>query len=109
MNCCGCDYDSRTKEGYSFCKYYQNTKREMDSGKDVKYTAFRHGQCMHDTRANVAQYGQGVQNRIITNADRIRAMSDEELAELLHSQFVFSNSYLPIKWWVDWLKQEVET
>ena len=44
-----------------------------------------------------------------TNADRIRAMSDEELAELLHSQFVFSNSYLPSKWWVDWLKQEVET
>lgn len=28
-----------------------------------------------------AQYGQVVQKRIITNGDRIRAMSDEELAE----------------------------
>ena len=26
MNCFGCDYDSRTKEGYSFCEYYQETK-----------------------------------------------------------------------------------
>ena len=43
-----------------------------------------------------------------TNADRIRSMTDEELAEFLHSQFVFSNSYLPSKWWLDWLKEEAE-
>lgn len=43
----------------------------------------------------------------ITNADKIRSMSDEELAEWIHSQFVFSNSYLPSKWWLDWLKAEV--
>lgn len=41
-----------------------------------------------------------------TNADRVRSMTDEELAELLHSQFVFSNSYLPSEWWLEWLKQE---
>ena len=44
----------------------------------------------------------------MTNADRIRNMTDKELAELLHSQFVFSNSYLPSEWWLEWLKQEHE-
>ena len=45
---------------------------------------------------------------IITNADKIRTMTDEELAELLHSQFVFGNSYLPSEWWLDWLKQDAK-
>ena len=35
------------------------------------------------SKIGTAQYGQGVQNRVITNADRIRAMTDEELAEFL--------------------------
>lgn len=41
--------------------------------------------CINPQYSNIgtAQYGQGVQKRIITNADRIRAMTDEELAELL--------------------------
>lgn len=45
-----------------------------------------------------------------TNADRIRAMSDEELAELLYET---ETQYIPINLsvendWLDWLKQEVE-
>lgn len=40
--------------------------------------------CINPQYSNIgtAHYGQGVQKRIITNADRIRAMTDEELAEL---------------------------
>ena len=37
-----------------------------------------------------------------TNADRIRAMSDEELAEWLEDHCYQYG-------WLDWLKQEVET
>ena len=44
-----------------------------------------------------------------TNADRIRAMSDEELAELLYET---ETQYLPIglhveNGWPEWLKKEV--
>lgn len=53
-----------------------------------------------------------------TNADRIRAMTDEELAEffqnttLCDSCFIFKNecgteSYSCIQRWLDWLRQEV--
>ena len=40
--------------------------------------------CINPQYSNIgtAHYGQGVQKRIITNADRIRSMTDEELAEL---------------------------
>lgn len=40
----------------------------------------------------------------ITNADRIRAMTDEELAEFL--LWVEWNTVKP--YWSDWLKQEVD-
>lgn len=45
-----------------------------------------------------------------TNADRIRSMGDEELADLLYET---ETQYLPIDMhvendWLDWLKQEVE-
>ena len=40
--------------------------------------------CINPQYSNIgtAHYGQGVQKRVITNADRFRAMTDEELAEL---------------------------
>ena len=49
-------------------------------------------------------------SNIITNADRIRSMTDEELAEYLYiktcedgfPQFTTEND------WLDWLKQEAE-
>ena len=80
--------------------------------------------CINPKYSNIgtAQYGQGVQKCIVTNADRIRAMSDEELA--IH----FSATTCPskearekcvtygqfeddvcVQCWLDWLKQEVET
>ena len=42
--------------------------------------------CINPQYSNIGtvQYGQGVQKRIITNADRIRSMTDEELAEFLN-------------------------
>ena len=50
-----------------------------------------------------------------TNADRIRAMSDEELAELLVStdgDFPPNCENVPVRkleaYWLDWLKQEAE-
>lgn len=44
-----------------------------------------------------------------TNADRIRAMSDEELADNLWSISHYTQKKQKISDWLDWLKSEVET
>lgn len=41
-----------------------------------------------------------------TNADRIRAMSDEELAEWLFQ--AWHSSWYTLQEWLDWLKQEAK-
>lgn len=43
-----------------------------------------------------------------TNADRIRSMSDEELAHLLHSaeEHLFTGNLWNYEEWTAWLKQE---
>jgi len=84
--------------------------------------------CINPQYSNIigtVQYGQGVQKRIITNADRIRAMTGEELAAFFAQQEyrkpVF-DGWLPLcnhvmgprtchengceKCWLEWLKQE---
>jgi hypothetical protein len=80
--------------------------------------------CINPQFSNIGttHYGQGVQKRIITNADRIRAMSDEELAKWLERirmccstdlcgrkcpfrEVCYSNAEAP-KETLDWLKQE---
>ena len=43
----------------------------------------------------------------ITNADRIRAMTDEELAEFIRDQIIDRNMGIPSETWLDWLRQEV--
>ena len=40
-----------------------------------------------------------------TNADRIRAMTDEELADWL--SYICDAYYTPYGGWIDWLKQEI--
>ena len=81
--------------------------------------------CINPQFSNIgtAQYGKGVQKRIVTNADRIRAMTDEELAGLLErirvncanglcgrncplSEICYSLAESP-KGTLDYLKQEV--
>ena len=42
-----------------------------------------------------------------TNADRIRAMSDEELADFLHEEMMAA-IVRGWKSWLDWLKQEAK-
>lgn len=45
-----------------------------------------------------------------TNADRIRHMSDEELAQEIYECCELDLYYekgLSFEWWLDWLKQEV--
>lgn len=73
--------------------------------------------CINPKYSNIgtAQYGQGVQNRIITNADRIRTMTDEELAEYMSiyccSHKTHDSRCQQFKdcglCWFDWLRQEV--
>lgn len=43
-----------------------------------------------------------------SNADRIRAMTDEELAHLLHSaeEHLFTGNLWNYEKWTEWLKQE---
>lgn len=45
-----------------------------------------------------------------TNADRIRSMTDEELAHLLHTaeEHIFGGNLWDYKQWADWLKSPVE-
>jgi len=45
-----------------------------------------------------------------TNADRIRAMTDEELAHLLHSaeEHLFTGNLWNYEKWTEWLKEEAE-
>lgn len=59
--------------------------------------------CINPKYSNygTAQYGQGVQKRIVTNADKIRAMTDEELAYFMANIEPCRESA-----WLDWLKQE---
>lgn len=85
--------------------------------------------CINPKYSNIGtvQYGQGVQKRIVSNADRIRAMTDEELAELIGDNIdcaickkeVFETTTCPgsltadgkdcYGCWLDWLRQEVES
>lgn len=48
--------------------------------------------------------------RKMTNADRIRIMTNEELAHLLHSaeEHLFTGNLWNYEKWMDWLKQEVD-
>ena len=72
--------------------------------------------CINPQYSNIgtAHYGQGVQKRIITNADRIRSMTDEELAELfwIRADCELCPNKEPYcsddckKHWLDWLKEE---
>ena len=59
--------------------------------------------CINPQYSNIgtAHYGQGVQKRIVINADRIRAMTDEELAYFMANIEPCRESA-----WLEWLKQE---
>ena len=61
--------------------------------------------CINPQYSNIgtAHYGQGVQKRIITNADRIRSMTDEELAEVLHNA---GGNWYSEEYWLNRLKEE---
>lgn len=63
--------------------------------------------CINPQYSNIgtAQYGQGVQKRIVSNADRIRSLSDEELADWL----VMNGDGSDYQTWLDFLKKEAET
>lgn len=67
--------------------------------------------CINPQYSNIgtAQYGQGVQNSIITNYDRLISKSPEELVKHLACQWAECKN-LDIecdKCLLDWLKQEV--
>lgn len=94
------------------CLHYDCTNR--NSFGYCKTTA-----CINPKYSNIgtAQYGQGVQKRIATNADRIRSMTDEELAMWINDVTTNALSVLAlgsnkqtktIFYWLDWLKQEAK-
>lgn len=75
----------------------------------TEYGYCRYTWCVNPLHSNLgtAYQGQGVQMAIITNADRIRAMTDEELAGWLakHNE---RSAVCPNFGWLDWLRKEVE-
>lgn len=86
------------------CLHYECTNR--NSFGYCKTTA-----CINPKYSNIgtAQYGQDVQKRIVTNADRIRSMTDEELA---HTLWLTAKGGIigqrSEDEWLDWLKKEGE-
>lgn len=50
-----------------------------------------------------------VHRPIATNADRIRSLSDEELARFIRDQIIDRNIGIPTETWLDWLKSPAET
>lgn len=42
----------------------------------------------------------------MTNADKIRSMTDEELAMFIRDQIIDRNIGIPSETWLDWLRQE---
>lgn len=49
-----------------------------------------------------------VHRPIATNADRIRSLSDEELARFIRDQIIDRNIGIPTETWLDWLKSPAE-
>ena len=78
----------------------------------TEYGYCRYTWCVNPLHNNLgtAQQGQGVQRAVITHADRIRAMSDEELADWVWGAETAGRAFGPRgkKAWLGWLKQEAE-
>ena len=72
----------------------KHIKCQMDSICKVPH---RNGECKRNCFFNTIE--------VSTNADRIRAMTDEELADLLME--VHWTTFPPKIGWLDWLKREV--
>lgn len=78
----------------------------------TEYGYCRYTWCINPLHSNLgtAYQGQGVQKCIITNADRIRSMTVDELAEFLQDIAMFggvdTHGIKPISW-LDWLREEV--
>ena len=68
--------------------------------------------CINPQYSNMgtAQYGQGVQKRIITHGDEFRVMTDEELAAAICKieQTQAKQGHCGFHAWLDYLKQEVK-
>ena len=82
MICIGCTYAKDIREEWCFCDHYNAP--------------------IHCTFATCEHWKSRKEK---TNGDRIRSMTDEELAEFIYK---LDNCEDSINWWIDWLKQEVE-
>lgn len=78
----------------------------------TEYGYCRYTWCINPLHSNLgtAYQGQGVQKTIITNADRIRVMSDEELADWVWGAETAGRAYGPRgkQAWLNWLRQEAK-
>lgn len=73
--------------------------------------------CVHESYCDMAKFGGHVppitaclkfETKSLTNADRLRAMTDEELAGFIRDQIIDRNIGIPTETWLDWLKKEVD-
>lgn len=62
--------------------------------------------CLHCSWPEFAGEPSNFKPKPITNADRIRAMTDEELARFICDQIIDRNIGVPSETWLDWLKEE---
>ena len=76
----------------------------------TEYGYCRYTWCINPLHSNfgTAYQGQGVQKCIITNGDKIRASSDEELANEFAKIEGDPYNGATIGFWLDWLRQEAD-
>ena len=95
---CGINYPHCKED----CYWY---KEELDMGAHIPYCQNKGGNHIEPKDCeNCEQYHSKYKP---TNADRIRAMTDEELADFLHEEMMAA-IVRGWKSWLDWLKQEAK-
>lgn len=92
MNCDGCEYDGFVMLGdkkASYCKYFKETKQNMDRTIHTSYYPFQHGYCLHKTELKY-------DDELILKSDVI------ELIDRYYDKFIYESD-------ADELIVEVET
>lgn len=81
MNCNGCEYDDFIMSGdnkVSYCKYFRQTKQNMDRINSLTYYPFQHGYCLQKTELKY-------DDEIILKSDVI------ELIDRYYDKFIYES------------------
>ena len=87
------------------CKDCGNTHAALPGFPNHVFCDYYH---LHMSNIADASRCEHFKPKVPTNADRIRSMTDEELAAFIRDQIIDRNIGIPTETWLDWLRQEAE-